>query len=369
MFHLTSFYSLTFFFIISAGNLSNSWLLVSGQHVFEFGASCPQEKQVWIKAIQNAIASLNPEENTEAINQARERDEWPEDMLVSSLEDAVKSPSPKLRSRSLANIKEAATATTNWKQICMKSPQSVVPKQSYSTPSSVANTPRLSQEILFSKSIQEEVQSESGSYSETYSTERKESSEMEAKFVMIASPPSGGGYLGMDSPGRGRYKSPKSAHKESRKAVVDQKLLDVSTQEVLTAKALSAREKGMMSSRTRRLSFGKSPTKSTMDISDHTNTKSSLTRRQSHEIVVKKMRPRSSDTPKGQYQDSYPQTVEANTRSSQQEEQPLTNKDIDSVSSSTHHGFFEKVIDKFSAISSPHRVSSTFSRLCTLIDD
>jgi hypothetical protein len=310
---------------------------------------------------------LKPEENVEAINQNRERDEWPEDMLVSSLEDAVKSPSPKLRSRSLANIKEAASASaaTSWKQICIKSPQSVVPKQSYSTPSSVATTPRLSQEILFSKTIQEDVQSESGSYSETYSTERKESSEMEARFVLIASPPSGGGYLSMDSPGRGRFKSPKSAHKESRKAVVDQKLLDVSTQEVLTAKALSAREKGMMSSRTRRLSFGKSPTKPmpTVDTSDHTNTKSSLTRRQSHEIVVKKMRPRSSDIPNGQSHDSYPQTVETNTRSSQHEEQPLTNKDIDPVSSSIHHGFFEKVIDKFSAISSPHRVSSILSKL------
>ncbi|KAI8577271.1 hypothetical protein K450DRAFT_274006 [Umbelopsis ramanniana AG] len=340
------------------GHLCNSWLLVSGQHVFEFGASCPQEKQVWIKAIQGAIASLNPEEHVEAIAQARERDEWPEDMLVSSLEEGIKSPSPKLRSRSLANIKDAASATASWKQICIKSPQSVAPKQSYSTPSSVANTPRLSQEVLFSKNIPDDVHSESGSYSETYSAERKESSEMEARFVMVASPPSGGGYLSIDSPGKGKFKSPKSAHKESRKAVVDQKLFDVSTQEVLTAKALSAREKGMMSSRTRRLSFGKGPTKplTLVDVRDHKNTKESLTRRQSHEIVVKKLRPRSSDIQNGSHHDSYSSSVEINTRSSSQlEEQPLTNKEIDPVSSNIPHGFFEKVIDKFSAISSPHR--------------
>ncbi|KAI9288262.1 hypothetical protein BC943DRAFT_318097 [Umbelopsis sp. AD052] len=337
------------------GHLCNSWLLVSGQHVFEFGASCPQEKQVWIKAIQDAIASLNPEEHVEAITQAR--DEWPEDMLVSSLEESIKSPSPKLRSRSLANIKDAASATASWKQICIKSPQSVAPKQSYSTPSSVANTPRLSQEVLFSRNIPDDVHSESGCYSETYSTVRKESSEIEAaRFVMVASPPSGGGYLSIDSPGKGKFKSPKSAHRESRKAVVDQKLFDVSTQEVLTAKALSAREKGVMSSRTRRLSFGKSPPKplATIDVTDQKVTKASLTRRQSHEIIVKKMRPRSSDIPNGQHHDSY--SVETNTRSSQLEELPLNNKEIDPVSgSSIPHGFFEKVIDKFSAISSPHR--------------
>jgi hypothetical protein len=309
---------------------------------------------------------LNPEENVESITQARERDEWPEDMLVSSLEQGFKSPSPKLRSRSLANIKDAASATPSWKQICIKSPQSVVPKQSYSTPSSVTNTPRLSQEVLFSKNIADDVQSESGCYSETYSTERKESSETEARFVLLASPPSGAGYLSMDSPGKGKFRSPKSAHKESRKAVVDQKLLDVSTQEVLTAKALSAREKGMMSSRTRRLSFGKSSPKplSIVDVTDHTHIKASLTRRQSHEIVVKKLRPRSSDIPNGQHHDSTSPSVEIDTRSSQLEEQPSTNKEIDPVSSNVHHGFFEKVIDKFSAISSPHRVSTI---LCELI--
>jgi hypothetical protein len=43
---------------MSLGYLSNSWLLVSGLHAFEFGASCPQEKQVWLKAIGEAINTL-----------------------------------------------------------------------------------------------------------------------------------------------------------------------------------------------------------------------------------------------------------------------------------------------------------------------
>ncbi|KAH8547596.1 hypothetical protein BGW37DRAFT_531917 [Umbelopsis sp. PMI_123] len=340
------------------GYLSNSWLLVSGQHVFEFGASCPQEKQIWMKAIQDAIDLLHPEENLETVTPTRSMDEWPEDMLVSSLEQGVRSPSPKLRSRSLANIKDATSASATWKQICIKSPQNVIPKQSYSTPNSVANTPRLSQDVLFSKNTSEDLQSDGGSYSETCSNERKESTELDTKFVLIASS-THLGYSNIDSTGKGKFKSPKSAHKESRKAVVDQKFLDVSTQEVLTAKALSAHEKGMTPARARRLSFGKSsPKPSTVppDNCEDMNAKLPMSRRQSHEAIVRKLRSRSSDIAGNQHTDLHSLSMDNNTRNSHNEEQPLTaNKEISPVGNAASPGFFEKVIDKFSAISSPHR--------------
>jgi hypothetical protein len=350
------------------GYLSNSWLLVSGQHMFEFGASCAQEKQIWIKAIQDAISLLKPEDRSKVQQSTIQKgEECPEDMLVSSLEEAVKSPSPKLRSRSLANIKDATSVAATWMHMSNKSPQPVRPKQSYSTPNSVANTPRLSQEVLYSKPRAEEFQRENNSYSETLSmTEGKQFNDIDSKPTPSMSSFTNCNYSPLESPGKGRFKSPKSAHKDSRKAVVDQKLLDVSTQEVLNAKALSAREKDLCASRSRRLSFGKGASKQPVasDNSDITNNKQkpcSISRRQSHEIVAKKLRPRSNDIPiavaYGQHSDSYVSSNEQSTRTHTQERQPVHNEsEAATIVAST--GFFEKVIDKFSAISSPHRVST-----------
>jgi hypothetical protein len=287
-------------------------------------------------------------------------------MLVSSLQERVKLPSPKLRSRSLANIKDATSAAATWMHMSNKSPQSTVPKQSCSTPNSATNTPRLSQEVLFTNNKTESFHRETRCNAEPLSTDGKDFIDNDPKSVTSISSIPTSCYTPMDSPGRSKFKSPKSARKDSRKAVVDQKLLDVSTQEVLTAKALSAREKDLVASRARRLSFGKGSSKpsavsDTSEILNTTQKSSSISRRQSHEIIAKKLRPRSNDTPialaYNQHSDSNTQSHEQSSPTTNIYEHPPSSNELEATNAGSSHGFFEKVIDKFSAISSPHRVS------------
>ncbi|KAG2178038.1 hypothetical protein INT43_003291 [Umbelopsis isabellina] len=359
------------------GYLSNSWLLLSGLHAFEFGASCPQEKQVWLKAIGEAINVLQPDtesqrEESRNMNQALE--EIPESMLVSSLMDPPKAISPKSRSRSMANLKDATSIAATWMHMSTtRSPSILRPTQSYSTPNSAANTPRLSHEMHFSNRQTIDNVPDLSTFSDLLPHEPREGSEDDTRIMgLLPNFP----FSPIDSPGKNKLKSPKITHKDSRKAVVDQKLLDVSTQEVLAAKALSARERDMAMARIKRSSFGKVVAKQTVSVDTSEvhiskQTPTSISRRESFEMMAKKLRPRSNDsflTPVdvAEYALSEANGNQFNQESSQSrsaydyqqvihETEKQTEVQMEVQNAAASPGFFEKVIDKFSAMSTPHR--------------
>ena len=144
---------------------------------------------------------------------------------------------------------------------------------------------------------------------------------------------------------------------------MDQKLLDVSTQEVLTAKALSAREKDMAASRTRRLSFGRGTPKALSETTENSKPKSSsISRRESYDSMTKKSHPRSNASTLaaayGLDADMQCQSSDESTRISHIQD---NQHGSEGPGAPSHHGFFEKVIDTFSAISTPSRVSPNTS--------
>ncbi|CAM0141403.1 unnamed protein product [Umbelopsis sp. WA50703] len=340
-----------------------------GLHAFEFGASCPQEKQVWLKAIGEAINTLQSDldshrEEPQSMNQIP--GELPESMLVSSLIDQSKAISPKSRSRSLANLKDATSMAATWMSMnTSRSPSIVRPTQSYSTPNSVANTPRLSHEMQFSNRQTIDNVPDLSTFSDILPLEPREGNEDDAKIMgLLPNFP----FSPIDSPGKNKLKSPKITHKGSRKAVVDQKLLDVSTQEVLAAKALSAREKDMAMARNKRSSFGKVTAKQPLLVETNDNyiskqTPASISRRESQEMMSKKLRPRSNDSllapvdiTEYALNNENPNSFnheDTRCRSAYEDQQILL--ETETQNAATGPGFFEKVIDKFSAISTPHR--------------
>lgn len=360
------------------GYLSNSWLLLSGSHAFEFGASCPQEKQVWLKAIGEAINGLQSDTEShreEPHNLSQVPEEISESMLVSSLMDPPNAISPKSRSRSLANLKDATSMAATWMTMSTtRSPSLVRPTQSYSTPNSAANTPRLSHEMHFSNRQTIDHIPDLNTFSDLLPQEPREGSEEDTKIMgLLPNFP----FSPIDSPSKNKPKSPKITHKDSRKAVVDQKLLDVSTQEVLAAKALSAREKDMAMARNKRSSFGKVVAKQTVSVDTsevHISKQTpSISRRESFEMMAKKLRPRSNDSFLNPidvteyviseenvnqiHQDSSRPRSAHDYQQILHETEIQTEVQMEVQTAAASPGFFEKVIDKFSAMSTPHRVS------------
>lgn len=94
------------------GNLMYAWMLHCDRHLFEFSATCPQEKQLWMKAIREAIDHSRVQHETRIMN-SNDKGGAAEELLVSSLEDSIPS-TPKMRSStSLATLSDSTIHLTD----------------------------------------------------------------------------------------------------------------------------------------------------------------------------------------------------------------------------------------------------------------
>jgi hypothetical protein len=246
-----------------------AWILHYDKHLFEFSATCPKEKQLWMKAISEAIAHSRAQFEARGSNEFHVGNAT-EELLVSSLEDSVPS-TPKLRSSgSFATISESTAHLTDSLLVevsaALKSPTTssnhVIPLPQPSSSSRTSfnatssndhNTSRLLNRYSHS-ALEQVYRRDSKNYQHhsipanmLYNTSHantmyghRQTNSIDLKDLFQ---PSGV---------KEKMSQFKNSHFHAQRMAVDQKLHDVSTDNFLAARAKSVRERDSFDNMKRR---------------------------------------------------------------------------------------------------------------------
>lgn len=247
----------------------HAWILHYDKHLFEFSATCPKEKQLWMKAISEAIAHSRAQFEARGSSEINIGNAT-EELLVSSLEDSIPS-TPKLRSSgSFASISESTAHLTDSLLVevsaALKSPTTLnghiipLPQQSSSSRTSftsTSNNDHNASRLLnrYSHSALEQVYKRDSKNYQHHSIPanmlynsnhtntiygHRQTNSIDLKDLFQ---PAGV---------KEKMSQFKTSHFHAQRMAVDQKLHDVSTDNFLAARAKSVRERDSFDNMKRR---------------------------------------------------------------------------------------------------------------------
>jgi hypothetical protein len=269
----------TYILITVTGNLMYAWMLHYDKHLFEFSATCPQEKQLWMKAIREAIEHSRAQYEVRNIGSNETRGAA-EELLVSSLEDSVPS-TPKLRSStSFAALSDSTIhlADTLLADVSasLKSPVSSVDSNRSNEQSSIHPEPEASSSTATIRSSHVNFEhSPSASrllnrYSHSAIDQAYRRDQRNSYYNPIPAPllhtanntPTVYGHrhtssidlkdLFQHAGVKEKMSQLKSSHFHAQRMAVDQKMQDVSTENFLAARAWSVRDRDSLDGGKRR---------------------------------------------------------------------------------------------------------------------